>query len=36
MICLRINEILKQKKKTKYWFVKNMGQRISVTLKTDK
>ena len=24
MIYVRINEILKEKKKTKYWFVKNM------------
>lgn len=24
MIYIRINEILKEKKKTKYWFIKNM------------
>lgn len=24
MIYLRVNEILKEKKKTKYWFIKNM------------
>ncbi len=26
MIYLRINELLKEKNKSKYWFVKNMGQ----------
>ena len=25
MIYIRINEILKQKQKSKYWFIKNMG-----------
>jgi len=26
LIYLRINELLKEKNKSKYWFVKNMGQ----------
>lgn len=25
MVYIRINEILKEKKKTKYWFIKNMA-----------
>ena len=24
MVCLRVKEILKEKNKTKYWFIKNM------------
>ncbi len=29
MVYLRVNELLKEKKKSKYWFVKNMERRLS-------
>lgn len=31
MVYLRVNELLKEKKKTKYWLVKNMERRLSIT-----
>lgn len=35
MIYLKINEILEEKNKTKYWFVKRMERRLSSTFSHD-
>lgn len=35
MIQLKVNELLKKQKKTKYWFVKKYGRRLSITYKND-
>jgi len=31
MVYLRVNELLKEKNKSKYWLVKNMERRLSST-----
>lgn len=35
MVYLRVKEILQEKKKTKYWFIKNMERKLSITFKSD-
>nr|DAQ62399.1 MAG TPA: nonstructural protein [Caudoviricetes sp.] len=32
MVYFRINELLKKKKKSKYWFIKNMERRLSIII----
>lgn len=31
MVYLRVDELLKEKKKSKYWLVKNMERRLSIS-----
>ena len=35
MIQIKVKELLKKQKKTKYWFIKNMERRLSSTYKND-
>lgn len=32
MVYLRVNEMLKEKKKSKYWFVKKMERRLPIII----